>query len=471
MKPGDETLLLPTPAWRDPRVHLLDDIWLLAIFAILLAVGLPWLFNPFEIDLARAALGLLALGAIHFAFAIASAPGRPRTAWRTRTLSALQAAGIICIGYVWQHTGALQNPMLLAVFALPVIGAVFISRWQPYLMALLTIVVMTLVALADAPELRWYATGLSGAGSWLADVVGGDGSGGSSPFPGFYAPSGYFLVLLQVFAILVIACAVAAEHLGTVFERMYAHAATARADAQRGQELWMSLIEQLPLPAVLVDADTSQVICASAQVGPSFCALDQEVVGGDLFKVIRFSYPEVVQELIAGFGGIAPLAMIRVGDQIRVTDVRVHHVAQKGRRLALLLILDTTDEFIRRAALEAADHAALIVDPKGRILGFNRQATTLFPDTQVGADVARVLTAGGLTEGWWQPQITGKRRMLVQIPPRLFQVTISPVTLPGEEERIQILAFLPVGRAGEQDTAVMRALSATSVNPSPAVYP
>jgi PAS domain-containing protein len=464
---ADETVLMQTPAWRDPRVHLLDDIWLLAIFAILLASALPWLISTFPIDLAPAAFGLVALGALHVAFSMASAPGRPRTRWHTRGLSALHAVGIICIGFVWQHTGGLQNPMLLAVFALPVIGAVFISRWQPYLMALLAIVVVTVVAVAETPELRWMASGLQGVGPLIDDLFRGDPGRGSAPFPGFYAPSGYFVVMLEVFAIFVIACAVAAEHLGTVFERMYAHAATARADAQRGEELWTALIEQLPVPAVLVDADTSQVICASSQVAPSFCALDTEIVGGDLFQSIRFSYPEVVQELIAGFGGIAPLAMIRVGDQLRVTDVRVQHVAQRGRRFALLLIIDTTDEFLRRAALEASDSAALIIDANGRVLGFNRQATTLFPAAEVGGDAGAALAAGGLPGNWWQPQLAGKRRMLMQIPPRLFQVTISPIALPGEEEKIQVIAFLPVGRAGDQDTSITRAtlMGATSVQP------
>ncbi|MEP7246604.1 MAG: hypothetical protein ABI885_23395, partial [Gammaproteobacteria bacterium] len=385
MKSGDETMLLPAPVWSDPRVHLLDDIWLLAIFAILLAIVLPWLITPFDIDVVRAAWGLLALGGVHMGLTVASAPSQPRTTLRQRGLSALHALGIIFIGYVWQHCGGLQNPMFLAVFVLPVIGSVFISRWQPYLMALLTIAVVTIVALVQAPELRWYATGLPGVGGHISDLLGRN-AGATSPFPGFYAPSGYFVVLLQVFAILVIACAVAAEHLGSIFERMYAHLATARAEAQRGQDLWTTLIEQLPLPALLVDADTSQVICASTQVAPNFCALDEEVTGGDLFKIIRFSYPEVLQELIAGFGGIAPLTMIRVGEQIRVTDVRVQHVAQRGRRFALLVINDTTDEFIRRAALDAADYAALMLDPNGRVLGFNRQATSLFPSTQIGAE-------------------------------------------------------------------------------------
>jgi hypothetical protein len=467
MKTGDETLLLPAPAWRDPRTHLLDDIWLLAIAAILLAIAIPWFFSSLDIDLAMASWGLLALGAVHVAFAAVSAPGRPRTVNTVRLLAGLHALGTIFIGFIWLHAGGLQNAIFLAVFALPVIGSVFISRWQPYLMSLLAILVVTVVALVQAPELRWYAAGLRGIGDAISAVFGEGASSSAAAFPGFYAPSGYFLVVLQVFAVLVIACAVAAEHLGSVFERMYASLMNARAEAQRGQELWTALIEQLPVPAVLVDADTGQVICASAQLAPGFCELDTELVGNDLYKVIRFSYPEVVQELVSGFGGTAPLAMIRVGEQIRVTDVRVQHVAQRGRRYALLIINDTTEEFIRRAALEAADHAALIVDAHGRLLGFNHQATSLFPDAQAGADVDELFKRAGLSAEWLQPQLTGKRRTMLEIGPRLFQVTISPVVLPGEEERIQVIAFLPVGRAGAQETGSTRAMfiGATAVRP------
>ncbi len=464
MKGADETLLLPTPGWTDPRTHLLDDIWLLAIAAIVLAIVIPWLFTSFDIDLSLASLGVLALGGVHVVFATLSSSGRPRTQGRARLLAFVHGLGIAVVGFIWLHAGGLQNAAFLTVFALPVIGSVFVSRWQPYLMSLLSILVVTLAALVQEPQLRWYAAGVNEIGGGIAALL-GSGGGGTAPFPGFYAPSGYFLVTLQVFAVLVIACAVAAEHLGAVFERMYANLINARAEAQRGQDMWTALIEQLPVPALLVDADTSQVICASAQLAPSFCELDAQVEGNDLYSVIRFSYPEVMQQLVGGFGGTAPMTMIHVGNDVRVTDVRVQHVSQRGRRFALLLITDSTDAFIRRAALEAADHAALIVDARGCVLGFNHQVTSLFPDATAGIDVRTLLERAGLPTDWFEPQFGGKRRTLLELPPRLFQVTITPVVLPGEEERIQVIAFLPTGRAGDIDRTSTRATLATMVRP------
>jgi hypothetical protein len=47
----------------------------------------------------------------------------------------------------------------------------------------------------------------------------------------------------------------------------------------------------------------------------------------------------------------------------------------------------------------------------------------------------------------------------------LFQVTITPVVFPGEEERIQVIAFHPTGRAGDIDRTSTRATLATMVRP------
>jgi hypothetical protein len=461
MRTGDETVLVPTIAFDDPRVHLLDDIWLLAIFTVLLSIVLPWFISSFEVDLMHAATGLLALGAVHIAFTVVCAPHRPATVRRRRMLAVLHALAIAFLGYTWLHAGGVQNPMFLIVFALPVVAAVFISRFQPYAMAILSVLVVSLASLAQSPELRWYVNGLSASGSWIASLFGSDaGSTGGAPFPGFYAPAGYFVVLLEVFAILMFACAFAADHLGTVFERLYSHVTTARAEAARGQELWSKLIEALPVPALLVDAETSQIICASERVASAYCELDAEVAGANLFDTIKFSYPEVVQELISGLDGTAPLTMIRVAEAIHVTELRVQHVAQKGRRFALVIIDDTTEAFCMKAALDTADHASLVLDTQGRVLALNKPAAALFPGTVVGAEVSRLLTHAGLTGRWWESQLAGRRRMHVEIGPRLFQVTLSPLALPGEEERVHVVAFLPVAKGAADQTMTTTRISA-----------
>src|SRR5947209_19285484 len=41
----ERTMILARPTWENPRLHLLDDVWLLTIAAVLVATGLPWYVN------------------------------------------------------------------------------------------------------------------------------------------------------------------------------------------------------------------------------------------------------------------------------------------------------------------------------------------------------------------------------------------------------------------------------------------
>jgi PAS domain-containing protein len=452
MSPG-ETQMLPVPTWTDPRIHLLDDTWLLTIFAILLATVVPWLVSALDINFVAACLGLLALGAIHISFTLIGRPAR--TSERRPVLATLHIVGIFVVGFIWLNAGGLQNPGFLIVFTLPVVGAIFLSRWQPYLMALLAVVVAGAVALAQAPELRWYVPGLNAAGVWLATVLGQQGS--SSPFPGFYAPSSYYVVLLEVFAILVLACAVAAEYLGTIFERLHAHVDVARAEAERGQEFWTTLIEQLPVPALLVDADTLQVVCASERT------LDLQngegVVGRTLSDALQFSYPEMVQELITGVGGVAPIVMIKVGDRLHATAVRVQHTAQKGRRFALVVIQDKSEELTAQAALDVSGQAVVVIDSQARVLGFNKPAQALFAGVEKNVDASQLFALTGMPQRWWEPGLAGRRKMHIEIGPRVYQVTCSASPLPGEDERLYIISFMPMGRAAIGERADLAANS------------
>jgi PAS domain-containing protein len=454
---NDATQMMPAGSWTDPRIHLLDDAWLLTIFAILLATVVPWLVSGLDINFVAVSLGILVLGAIHVSFSMLRRP----TSARQPVLTALHVLGVLAIGVIWRYAGGLQNPAFLIVFALPVIGSIFLSRWQPYLMALVAIVATVAVAITQAPEMRWYVPGLTAIGAWLAAVSGQE----VVPFPGFYAPSGYYIVLFEVFAILLVACALAAEYLGTVFERLLAHVDVARVEAEHGQKFWSSLIEDLPLPALLVDTDSLRVLSASKRVAD---LVGIETEGESLFEAIQFSYPDLVQELINERGGVVPVCLIRVGGEWRVTAVHVQHVVQKGGELALVSIHDKTEEFMAKTALDVTGLAVLVIDARDRILAFNKPARALFAGIHKDAAAGELLSLPEIPARWWETGSSGRRKALVNIAPRVYEVTTSAAPLPGEEERIYIVTFQPVARAaGNQTQTTLQLapdLNATTVN-------
>jgi PAS domain-containing protein len=447
----ERTQLIPRPVWENPRVHLLDDIWLMTIVAILVATGVPWFASGFEVNVGMASWGLLALGGIHVAFTMLASPSRVHGRWRDRALTSLDILGVVLIGFIWQHVGALQNPMFLMVFALPVVGAIFLSRWHPYLIAAVSVIAVGVVALSQAPELRWYASGLFGTDKWLTWLFGNQSAVPQPSFSGFFAPSNYLIVLFEVFAILLFACAVAAEYVGTIFERLNAHIVMARTEAERGQEMWAGLIERLPLPALLIDPDSMRIVASSEFASIYLRTGELPIEGRLLFEALKFSYPDIVQELIVGSDGGAPATVIRVSEQLRVTQIRVLHVAHKGRRLALLTIEDATEVFCLKAALDTSEYAAFVIDARGLVLAFNKPAGGLFGGAEVGADAAVLLAQADAPPRWWEPGLTGRRKMHIEIGPRIYQVTSSAVSLAGEEERIFTVAFLPVARAGTAD--------------------
>ncbi len=440
-------------AQRKAQIRVLDDVWLLTLFALLLATGVPWFVSGFHIAFGPVLLGALGLGALHMALTFLGESESFTGAARVPMLTALHAAGVVTLGIVWHNAGGLQNPAALAAFVLPVIGACFISRWQPYVTAALAIVVVTLTALIEAPELRWHASGLAAS---AASVV-ADATPSETPFPGFYAPSAYYVTLLEGFIVVTLVSAAAADYLGTLFERQRAHTELAREQAQSGQELWTRLIEHLPVPTLLVEVDTLRVLRLSASAAPILLSSEKggKAIGRNVLDAIRFSYPEAVRSLIRGDAGPARPCTLRVGDDLRIAKVSVRHLGYEGRALALLTVEDVTDAFCTRAALDKAEEAVLIVDSKTRVITFNKHSRALFPDADVGTEAARLLSHPGQSDlPWWDPGLRGRRKRLVEIDERIYQMTSSTVPLAGEDEGFYVLAFLPiVGVASANEAA------------------
>ena len=437
----DPTRLLPTLEQRDPRAYPLGDMWLLTIFTILLAIGLPRLLSGLQIDFAMCALGLLGLAVIHVGFAALSGRLAVRPAVHTRSLIGLHALGVVAVGFIWQRAGGAQNPLFLLVFLLPVIGAVFISRWQAYFTAALSALTAAVVVAGQAPlPLHGHVPWPVAAARWLGSMGTPDSS-----FAAFYAPATYYAAVLLVFAIMLFGCAVAVEYLRALFDRLSAQASLARTEALRSQEFWAGLMEELPLPAALLDADTHEIIRASVAAGRWGGGA---IVGRNFFEVVRFSYPDAIQALIGGRDGVEPLSMVRMGERLVATEVRVQHLAHGGRRLALVTVADTTESFCVRAALDAAEHAALVVDAGGRVLAVNRPACALFSEARVGAELAQLVGEADAGPGWWDPGLSRRRRLQMTVMRRSYEVTVSTVTLPGEEARLYVIAFRPAGAAG-----------------------
>ena len=438
------TQILPVFSWLDPRAHPLGDTWLLTIFTLLLAIGLPRLASGLEIDFAVCALGLLVLAVIHVGFAMVAArlAGRPKL--RSWLLSTLHLLGVVTVAFIWQRAGGLQSPVLLAVFLLPVIGAVFISRWQAYATAAVSVVAVAALAVAQAPPAQphWLIGWLSAAG-WLA---GGTGR----PFAALYAPAGYYAVLLEMFAVVMFGCAVAAEYLRTVYDRLNAQVAMARSQTLRSRGLWSALVEELPLPAALIDTETHEVLCASAKAIGKWGERGGAITGRALFEVVPFSYPEAIEALISGRDGVEPLCMVRLGGQLLATEVCVQHIAQDGRRLALVTVRDRTEAFCVRAALDAAEQAALVVDASGRVLVINRPARAVFPEVKAGSQISRLVPEAGAV-AWWDPGMSRCKKMHLTVARRIYGVTATAVALPGEEERLYVVAFVPAAAVAGAD--------------------
>lgn len=443
----------PAPGAIGGRIQLLDDIWVLTLLAVLIATAAPRLLSAFDFEFGAVVWGLLGLGAVHVALAVAAERERARGAWSSSMLLTIHAAGVMLVGVVWYYAGGMRNPLFLLAFVLPVIGASVISRWQPYLTAALGIVVAATVALRQTPELRWYAAGLDGAGAWLATQFSNADSGTTAPFAGFYAPSGYFVVTLAVFAILLCACAVAAEFLAALFMRLHQRANLAREEAELAQELWIQLIRNLPVPAILVEVEARQLVCRSDCWAASFGAPDapNTPATGDLFGMVQFSYPEVVEELIAGEGGSVRPCMFRRAGQLRAAEIHVQPILHLGRRLALVIMADVTESFCVQSALDAADYAAVVVDSEERVMGLNKPARGLFADIKPGMAAFPLLGTAAARKGWWDPGLRGRCRSQAEIHGRVYDVHSSSVAMPGEERSVYVIAISPAAKGHARD--------------------
>jgi hypothetical protein len=75
----------------------------------------------------------------------------------------------------------------------------------------------------------------------------------------------------------------------------------------------------------------------------------------------------------------------------------------------------------------------------------------LFGSAEVGVNAAQLLSQPNAGPRWWEPGLTERRKMHIEIDQRIYQVTSSAITLAGEQERIFTVSVLPVAKGGTAD--------------------
>lgn len=433
---------LDSPTDLLERKRLLDDTWLLTLFVIFLATALPWFLRIVELDFAPVAWSLFAYGAAYLALGFATDRMRSHGSLPI-VLGTLQAAGVVFLGFIWHQAGGLQNPMFLLAFALPVVGGGLISRWQPYVSALLGTAVVTIIGFIEAPELRWYALQLGLPVTWLADFTAQTLPNEQRAFPGFYAPPSYYCVLLVLFAMLLFGIALMSESLTSFLFRLHARLGLSARALDEAQALSTQVLRVAPVPTALVFADTFNIVHASQSFISHLQVSRKALRSGNLFDVVNFSYPEAVEGLINGGGGEVPFCVYRVGNETRIARVRAYSLMHEGIRCAYLSVEDFSETYYLRAALDAADYALLVIGAGDRILCFNKIAQGLFGEVAYGMEASRLLIRDGLLDGWWRPGPRGRHKHQLELSRRSYQATSVAVPLAGEEEQLIILALRP----------------------------
>jgi hypothetical protein len=236
-----------------------------------------------------------------------------------------------------------------------------------------------------------------------------------------------------------------------LFEQLLADSILARSESEKSQELWATLVERLPLPALLIDPNSLRIVGCSDAARAYLQSAEASLVGTNLFDAVRFSFTDLVQELIAGASGAGSLTAMRVADEVRLTQLRVLQVVHKKRRLALLTLEDATDAFCLKAAWDTSEYAALVIDAFGRVRAFNKPTVALFPRVEIGMSAEQLLSQLVAGLPWWEPGLTRRRKMHIEIDTRIYEVTSSEIALPGEDQRLYSVSLLPVARAESLD--------------------
>lgn len=423
------------------RKHLLDDVWLLTVLVVLVAIAAPWYNRVVDIALGPVVWTAFAFGCFYLLISVVAERASSRLHFLS-LLAVLQIGGVLVLALIWRLSGGVQNPALLVVFALPVIaGSTLCVRWYAYLTAFAGVLFVGSICLLDNPGLRWY---LGQAGlplAWFSRLSDSASVSVVHPFPGLSAPPAYIAMLIFVFGVTMFLSACVGETIGGAFERQQNRLSALADSLANAESLSTAVLRQSLWPSALIYADTFRFVQVSRSLLRQYFVKPDDLENQNFFDVVEFSYPDVVESLIKGAGGEVPLAVCSVRGEKTVTRVQVSLIDHAGMKYAYVSIQDITDSHYLRLALDTLEDPVVVVNPQGRLQCFNDAARGVLGGLEAGAAAAESLHASNLPFAWWDASTRSRQTRDVQLNGRTFDAKCAAARVVGEREPLTVISL------------------------------
>ena len=369
------------------RKRLLDGAWLVCWVSLLAAPAVPWFLNVLAIDLARAAWFVFGSAVVYLVVATLT----DRLTSQLAVLAAMRTmplASIILMGPLWHLVGGLANPVFLIAFVLPVIVAcsTSLSR-QAHASALLSVVVVFVIALAESPDLRWY---LAGGTPWIwtsLETVARVLPARADVFPEVRPSPAYQFTILTTFAVIQFLVTFLATPIAILLRRLDSRIQVSHQMLNEAQSLFHAVLSSEPDPTVIVYADSYQVVQASDSFFKRMLVRPSEIAGKQIFDIVQFDQPGRLRDALSASSGELPFAVYRLHGQLRIANVYFHRTEHQGTAYILVGWQELTDLYYLQSAFDAVDDVLVVIGSDSRVHYANSIARELFGELYFGMNV------------------------------------------------------------------------------------
>ena len=395
MRPNRSPLHADTTFAVLERKRVLDAAWVVCWVSLVAAAAVPWFLNVLPIDLGRAAWFVFVSALAYLIVGTLTDRLSNQIALST-AMRVMPLVSIVLMGGLWHLVGGIANPIFLVAFVLPVIisSSTAIGR-QALVSALLSAVVVVLIALAESPDLRWYLVGgTPAAWKWL-DGVAGVLPARADIFPEVRTSPAYQFTILATFIVTQLLVAFLATPLATLLRRLDTRIQVSHEMLNEVQGLFHAVLTAEPDPSVIVYADSLQVVQASDTFFKRMLLRPSDIVGKGLLEVVRFDESQRVRDALAAPSGELPFSVFRVQDEIRIANVKFYRTEHRGTAYIYIGCQEVTDLFYLQSAFDAVEDPIAVVAADASLLYGNRSARELFGELYFGMNVS---TAPALAE-------------------------------------------------------------------------